>query len=260
MTVAETVFQYIAGKELVPVSAFGQKLLVADSWLVADGRVRALYLHQQRFLSSCLKLAGVDRDILIDFWNQAIGSLPKTGLWFPRIELTGNIHQPTFLFRIRKAPDIHSDIRLIEWKNGDFRKMPRHKGPDLAKLIAARKNIVEEGADEALLMTPKRFLLEGLTTSILWWEAGTLCTTPFSRRILPGITCQLIRTIAEAEKVPFACRFRRPEELNGREVWAVNALHGIRRVVNWEKSPFKTSCHIDPENWRQKLDQFTEMI
>lgn len=87
-----------------------------------------------------------------------------------------------------------------------------------------------------------------------------LCTTPSSQRILPGVTSQLLRLIAEQENIPFAYRFRKTADLNGCEVWAVNALHGIRRVVDWEKSPFKTSSDIDIDYWRQKLDEFSKPV
>lgn len=256
----ESIFQYTAEKELVIAGKPEEKLLVADSWLITNGCVRALHLHRQRFFSSCIELAECDPWMLSDFWNAAIETLPKTGSWFPRIELAGNLSCPVFQIRIRPAPAIHSTIRLIDYKGKDFRKLPRHKGPDLMKLISARNQIVEQGADEAILTSSKGFLLEGLTTSIAWWEGSTLCTTSPSRRVLPGVTSQLLRVIAEQEKIPFAHRFRKPDDLNGFDVWAVNALHGIRRVVDWEKSPFQTSSHIDIDFWRQKLDKFTKPV
>lgn len=260
MSNAETVYQYSAEKELFFTTEPENKLLVADSWLVHDGCVRALHLHRQRFFSSCIELAVISPDILNNFWNLATGKLPQTGSWFPRIELAGSLSSPVLQIRIRKAPAIHSTIRLIDYKGEDFRKWPRHKGPDLAKLITERKKIVEQGADEAILTTRHGFLLEGLTTSILWWEGSTLCATSPSRRVLPGISSQLLRLIAEQEHIPFASRFRKPADLNGCEVWAVNALHGIRRAINWEKSPFKTSSHIDIDDWRQKLDRFSKPV
>ncbi len=57
MSNAETVYQYSAEKELFFTTEPENKLLVADSWLVHDGCVRALHLHRQRFFSSCIELA-----------------------------------------------------------------------------------------------------------------------------------------------------------------------------------------------------------
>lgn len=211
------------------------------------------------FLFKLHGLAGTSPDILNDFWNSAIGKLPKTGSWFPRIELAGNLSCPVLQIRIRPAPATHSTIRLIDYQNEDFRKLPRHKGPDLAKLISARKKIAGQGADEAILTTPKGFLLEGLTTSILWWEGSVLCTTPSSQRILPGVTSQLLRLIAEQENIPFAYRFRKTADLNGCEVWAVNALHGIRRVVDWEnphsRRPAISTSITGDKNWTSSANR-----
>ena len=167
-------------------------------------------------------------------------TFPRPALWFPRIELAGSAGNPVFQLRIRKAPALHHTIRLHHSHFADFRKMPRRKGPDLAKCIAMRRNILPAGAEEALITTAQGFILEGLTTTILWWENGTLCHVPPSCRILPGITGQLILRIAGQNGIPVAARMRKPHELNRREVWAVNALHGIRRVINWERTPFQT--------------------
>lgn len=256
----ESIFKYTAEKELVLTGKPEEKLLVADSWFISNGGVRALHLHRQRFFSSCMELAGIDVDTLNEFWNSALGKLPKTGSWFPRIELAGNLSAPVFQIRIRPAPALHSTIRLMDYQGEDFRKLPRHKGPDLAQLISERKNVMELGADEAILTTPKGFLLEGMTTSILWWEGKTLCTAPPLRRVLPGVTSRLIRSIAENGDVPFVYRSRKPADLNGCDVWAVNALHGIRRAVEWGKSPFTPSSHIDIDHWRYKLDTFIRPV
>lgn len=97
----ESIFQYTAEKELVIAGKPEEKLLVADSWLITNGCVRALHLHRQRFFSSCIELAECDPWMLSDFWNAAIETLPKTGSWFPRIELAGNLSCPVFQIRIR---------------------------------------------------------------------------------------------------------------------------------------------------------------
>lgn len=255
---AETIFQYFPGKMLVSVDTPETVLCVADSWLVNDGQTRALHLHRQRFLSSVLSLTNLQEQDIVLFWDAAMAHIPATGLWFPRIELAGSAGNPVFQLRIRKAPALHHTIRLYHSHFADFRKIPRHKGPDLAKCIAMRRNILPAGAEEALITTAQGFILEGLTTTILWWENGTLCHVPPSCRILPGITGQLILRIAGQNGIPVAARMRKPHELNRREVWAVNALHGIRRVINWERTPFQTEVHCDIGYWRNALEKFRE--
>lgn len=257
---AEVIYQYHPGKTLVPVDAPETVLRIADSWLVRDGQTRALHWHRQRFLSSVLSLTTINERDITPFWDAAMACIPEAGLWFPRIELAGSFRRPVFQFRLRKAPAIRHTIRLHDGYLTDFRKMPRHKGPDLAQCIAMRRDILSSGAEEALITTPKGYVLEGLTSSIMWWENGTLCHVPPSCRILPGITCRLILHIADRHKIPVACRMRKPHELNHREIWAVNALHGIRQVVGWEHSPIQTHAHTDIGYWREALESFREPV
>ena len=256
----EPVFQYTSAKRFVPADKPEPDLLVADSWLVAEGYVRALRHHRNRFLSSCRQLAGIGENGTIPVWEKALELVPRTGCFFPRIELAGKPGQAIFQIRIRKAPPVCRTIRLIDCRITDSRKAPRHKGPDLQKMSAIRQNILKTGADEGILTTAKGFLLEGLTTSIMWWEGQTLCTVSPAHRVLPGITVQLVQSVAASGNIRLAYRQRKPEDLNECEVWAVNALHGIRRAVNWEQSPFKTSSHTDIDFWQKAIDRFMEKI
>jgi branched-chain amino acid aminotransferase len=53
--------------------------------------------------------------------------------------------------------------------------------------IAARAEADERGADEALLLNERGFVVEGTTTNLFWVEKGTICT-PKLAGILSGIT------------------------------------------------------------------------
>ena len=61
-------------------------LLAADSWLVADGRVRAVERHWARFAATCRE-HGVEAEALAAFRAEVERSLPAQGRWFPRVEL-----------------------------------------------------------------------------------------------------------------------------------------------------------------------------
>lgn len=256
---AETIYLY-APAGLVSTDEPEPRLLVADSWLAKDGHVRALHLHRQRFLASCHQLAGIHEKTAAPFWKEALTKIPKTGLWFPRIELAGTSERPVFQLRVRQAPPLHATIRLADHHISDFRQTPRHKGPDLTRIGMIRRSLLDRGAEEGILTTPRGYVLEGLTTNILWWENNILCCPPPAYRILPGITAKLIRLVALHKNIPVAHRKRKLQDLNDREVWAVNALHGIRQVVNWSGSPFKTVQHTDIGDWRNALENFNERI
>ena len=127
-----------------------------------------------------------------------------------------------------------------------------------------RRQVLASGADEGLITTSKGFLLEGLTSSILWWEKhrgrDILCTTPDSNRILPGIIRRLMLAIAAREHIPVAFRLVKPKQLDGCDVWSVNALHGIRPAIIWEKAPFVPLTDALSSNrlewWRQAIGRY----
>ena len=66
--------------------------------------------------------------------------------------------------------------------------------------------------------------------------------------------------IAEKEHIPVAFRLVRPSQLEGCDVWAVNALHGIRPAVIWEKAPFVPMTDALSSArlawWRQAIDRY----
>ena len=61
-------------------------LLAADSWLVDDGRVRAVERHWARFGATCRE-HGVEPGALADLRAAVAGAVPARGRWFPRVDL-----------------------------------------------------------------------------------------------------------------------------------------------------------------------------
>ena len=61
-------------------------LHVADSWLVEDGRVRAVDRHWARFSAACGE-HGVTPEALTAFRADVERAVPTHGRWFPRVEL-----------------------------------------------------------------------------------------------------------------------------------------------------------------------------
>jgi branched-subunit amino acid aminotransferase/4-amino-4-deoxychorismate lyase len=211
--------------------------LVADSWLVTDGTVRGFDRHRRRFAGSCAALAGVDCARVAAFWADVAGAVPTTGRWFPRAELTIVAGLPRLGLRIRPAGATTATVRLWVPDHPDPRRQPRHKGPDLALLSRLRQRAAEHGAEEALLTAADGTLVEAATANLLWWEGDTLCRPAPDLPALNGVTQQLIERRAAALGVPVAHRHVRLAELTGREVWLVNARHGIRPVTAWRGAP-----------------------
>jgi branched-subunit amino acid aminotransferase/4-amino-4-deoxychorismate lyase len=224
-------------------------LLVADSWLVADGVVRAADAHWARFGDACLQ-EGADPAELARFREVATEAVPATGRWFPRVELTAD----GLALRIRPAPSQELEARVIV-ADGDPRTQPRRKGPDLERLIALRERGRTQGADEVLLCDPATGALrEGALSSLLWWEDDALCTTP-DEHTLPGVTRALLLARAREREIELRVRSPLAAELAGREVWLTSALHGIRAVSDWLRPAQPAGAPLRAGAWRAELER-----
>lgn len=225
------------------------ELLVADSWLVVDGAVRWLADHRHRFWTSC-RDTGVDDGRLNAFWHAVVDALPKTGRWFPRVELSSS---GELRLRLRPAPPLGSGVTLRCDENGDPRQRPYVKGPDLPLLLRLRAEAARYGADELLLRTSEGWVVEGTTTSLLWWESDTLCAPAQKVPSLPGVTSKRLLRRATELGIAVAHMWRQPEALSGLEVWLVNALHGIRPVTGWSGPALRPGSVINAAAWQEWL-------
>jgi len=226
-------------------------LLAADSWLVADGRARAVERHWARFTATCRE-QGVAPEELASFRAEVERALPARGRWFPRVELR---EDGELALELRPAPP--REPAVVAWVADvpDPRVAPRRKGPDLERLAALRERAAAHGAGEAVLADADGRLIEGAFTSLLWWEGETLCAVPDDAPILPGITRALLLELARERDTPVAQRRPRPQELAGRETWLVSALHGIRAVTRWAGGGPPTVDAPRAIAWQRLLDE-----
>jgi branched-subunit amino acid aminotransferase/4-amino-4-deoxychorismate lyase len=222
-------------------------LRVADSFLVANGKVRGLDLHRRRFTASCAAL-GVEAG---EYFDDQVKRLPGFGRWFPRFELATD---GTLSVQLRPAPPQGGRIRVVAHDGPDPRTTPLVKGPDLEALgdLKAQANKTF-GADEVLLVDLDGVVVEAAYSAVLWWEDDTLCIPPTDRPYLPSVTSELVRRIATAENVEIAERPRTATDLAATEVWLVNALHGIRPVEAWNHDSIDPLPFTRSTTWQQTL-------
>jgi branched-subunit amino acid aminotransferase/4-amino-4-deoxychorismate lyase len=228
-------------------------LLAADSWLVDDGRVRAVERHWARFAATCGE-HGVAAEALAAFRAEVDRALPAERRWFPRVELRADGELALVL---RPAPP--REPTVVAWIADvpDPRRAPRRKGPDLERLAALRERAAAYGAGEAVLADADGRLLEGAFTSLLWWEGETLCAVPDDAPILPGITRALLIELARERDTPVAHRRPAPQELADRETWLVSALHGIRAVTRWADGGPRAGDARRAAAWQGLLEDLT---
>jgi hypothetical protein len=239
-------------------------LLAADSFRVranprtGKAEVRGLDLHLRRFTRAVLDahgLAGEDpgaRRIIhrVDaFLADALPRIAAYGEGFPRLELRepaepGDAPEPGLA--LRPLPELRDTIELRS-APGVRLEHPQRKGPNIARLAELNREL---GA-EALLLDGDGGVLEGATTSLLWWPGDpedrkasgavvrssarvpsvTECLVVDAANRLPGTQYRIgqpqqqPRGITVEQLLPRAGRAPR-------EVWALNALHGIRVVTS----------------------------
>jgi branched-subunit amino acid aminotransferase/4-amino-4-deoxychorismate lyase len=230
------------------------EITIVDSWLVADGRVRTFNAHVRRFSAACLERGALSESRIREFMLAAMAQIPVSGYWFPRAEMTLVAGVPQFQMRIRPAPQLGHTVRLWLSPEPDVRKLPQIKGPDLEWLAKQRMAAVAAGADEAVLLSPDGHLREGSTTNILWWRGDTLCTPADDGSMLPGITRSILLETARESGVTVVFESPFPAELSGIEVWAVNALHGIRPVIEWVDAGIGPGTAFRAESWQRRLE------
>jgi branched-subunit amino acid aminotransferase/4-amino-4-deoxychorismate lyase len=248
-----------ASDRFEPADTPGQVRIV-DSWLVAEGQVRAFEAHARRFSAACAELFGIETGQTREFMHAAAAWLPAQGRWFPRAELALAAGTPRLQLCIRPAPPSGRTVRLWLPAAPDTRTCPRIKGPDLDWLARQREAAVAAGADEAVLVSRAGRVLEGSTTSILWWRDDTLCAPGDEAGVLPGITRLILLDLAAAIGAPIVFSSPEPAELAGLEVWAVNALHGIRPVTGWVGADIEPGPVRRAARWQRYLDEFTAPI
>ena len=140
----DQILTWVPGLDLVPAEETGGPLLVADSWLVEDGRVRGLEWHRRRFTAGCADAADVPEAMVAAFWRAVINRLPRHGDLFPRVELIGG-PEVQLRLRIRPAPQRGTRIRIWVPPGEDPRHTPRRKGPDLDVLGGLRSAAMDAG-------------------------------------------------------------------------------------------------------------------
>ena len=225
----------------------------ADSWLVDDGRTLALDLHRARF-SDTVMARGFDGVNVPEFWDSVIGAIPTEGAWFPRVELVSRRGGTLLRYRHRAAPERALSATLTTLAGSDPRRAPRLKGPDLRALVAARASAQDRGADAAVILSPDGFIVEGTTSSIVWWVDDELCIVDHELPRVASVTERSLIALALALGVRVSEQRARPADLNGREVWALGALHGVRIVTRWVDGPETAELPARLRLWRDRLD------
>ncbi|MEB4616681.1 aminotransferase class IV, partial [Leucobacter sp. M11] len=195
------------------------------------GHVRGYDRHRARFADTVTEVfaeQGRTPPDLATFFAAAAGPLWQLENGFPRFELCPAAEGPALALRLRPAPRVTGEV-AVRTAAADPRVTPTRKGPN----IAAMSTLGTALGAEPILLDPQGGVIEGGTTSLLWWRDDVLFFVENGSRVR-SVAEQLVRLVADELGIETAPGRATPEELLGRETWAVNALHGIRPVEQFD--------------------------
>lgn len=235
---------------------------MADSFRVRShggvAEVRGLALHLERFRTAAISTgaapasarsaASAQHDAAVlaaleqavdNFIASALPRIAAAGDGFPRLELW---HEPDALqgsplsalgahaltLALRPLPALRDNIALVATDRPREIKYPAVKGPNITTYAALATRL----GGEALLLDEAGRVIEGTTTSLVWWHADGTGGVAAAQDRVASVTERLVRRIAHDLGDSIRAEHRTPLELTRIEVWAVNALHGIRPVVS----------------------------
>jgi branched-chain amino acid aminotransferase len=137
------------------------------------------------------------------------------------------------LLLTESLPDHAPAIRLASVTYAPVRLLDGIKSLSYGANMLATRLAQEEGADEALLVTPHGRVLEAPTSSIFWVAGGVVRTPPLSDHILASITRALAIELAGAEER--SCT--REELLAADEAFLVSTTRELQPVASVDGQP-----------------------
>jgi branched-subunit amino acid aminotransferase/4-amino-4-deoxychorismate lyase len=230
-------------------------IVAADSWLVRDGAVLAIDLHRTRFLDAVANTADANA-----FWDAAVTAIPRKGEWFPRVELRLEDDGLVFELLLREAPERTRSVVLATFDGIDPRQSPAIKGPNTDELLAARSAVRARGADEAVILSPEGSVIEGAYSALLWWRGDALCSPSPELARVDSVTARSVIALATALGLDVLYESVTPADLDGLEIWALSALHGIRLVTGWIDGPAPAELPGRLAVWRTRLDRLARQL
>lgn len=162
-----------------------------------DGRPFGLDEHLQRMARSAAALRlpfdvdAVRGDVekLLEMSEPADGAL--------RLLVTRGGRRIGIVEQLKTLPDT---IALATITYSPTRVLDGIKSLSYGANMLATRLAQEQGADEALLVTPHGRVLEGPTTSFFYVQDGKLFTPPLEDRILDSITRRILLAVTEAQE------------------------------------------------------------
>lgn len=263
------------------------RLLVADSFRVrrhpesGQTQVRGWSRHLDRFSRAVTETSQADcsravppptdphesltNAALQAFLEDSAQRIAAFGAGFPRLEYLRDADSSRFSLSLRPLPPL-GDTLEMRTAPGITLDDAGRKGPNIERL----RDLNVALGSEALLLDPAGNALEGATTSLVWWEVGAntphiVASPPEGPSSEPSnrvhsITESLLIDASPGSDAEFPAGLATPARLVESEVWAVNALHGIRVVTTIDGRATLPPDRARLERFRAELDHTWESV
>ena len=258
---------YFASGEWVdpPSPSHPFEVVAAESFVVDQGKTIGYDLHLSRF-AEAIADAGFSLDAeLAEFISRCEMWIPREGRWFPRFDLVTSPEGHFFRYHHRLAPAQQEMASLIVAPS-DTRLVPHRKGPDLERMGDLRWWAYSKGAQEALILSPDGIVVEGAYSAIAVIDhvRNEFAITPRSFPRIPSVTEEIVRTLADEAGLSVVEKTHTIAQLEGKEVWVLSALHGIRIATEIVDGPTlvtsdspRNQLQTALESLAQPLDDFS---
>jgi branched-subunit amino acid aminotransferase/4-amino-4-deoxychorismate lyase len=137
------------------------------------------------------------------------------------------------LLLTESLPEHAPSIRLATVSYAPVRLLDGVKSLSYAANMLATRMAQEQGADEALLVTPHGRALEAPTSSLFWVADGAILTPPLSDHILASITRALVLELADVEERSVTV----PELRDADEAFLVSTTRELQPVASLDGRP-----------------------
>jgi branched-subunit amino acid aminotransferase/4-amino-4-deoxychorismate lyase len=230
------------------------EVVAADSFVVDQGKVIGYDRHLSRF-AEAITDAGFSLEAeLAEFISHCEMWIPREGRWFPRFDLVASPEGHYFRYHHRLAPAQQETASLIVAPS-DTRLVPHRKGPDLERMGDLRWWAYSRGAQEALILSPDGIVVEGAYSAIavIDHDSNEFAITPKSFRRVPSITEGIVCGLVDEAGLSVVQKNHTIAQLEGKEVWVLSALHGIRIATDIAGGPSLAIDESRQHHFQQQL-------
>lgn len=222
-----------------PLPPFGS-VTVADSFLYLKQRLRVASFHRERFTQSVRAHTPHLLEQLDAFWHAAVEEMRDE----PEANVRFDVFDDRLWLRVRPVPELGLTREAVT--SSAKLHDARTKGPNIQEY----HRLNERNDAETLVVDADGALVEGATTSVVWWpnaQPDTLCHVASTERVT-GTTERFVREFALSSGSRVEPVVAQPRQLLDAEVWLVNALHGLRVLTTLDG----LAC-ADPDHERLAL-------